>query len=79
MTMGVGVFWDDAEGKLFEIEYFCGIDVNHLDHVPEFTTVPAIWPRYRELLRRRCLPPSTLERVRATLAHPQFQNRPRAR
>ena len=40
---------------------------------------PQLCRGYRELLRRRCLPPSTLERVRATLAHPQFQNRPRAR
>ena len=31
---------------------------------------------YRRLLQNRRLPPSTLERVRATLALPQFQNRP---
>ena len=48
MTTGIQVRWPDpdADGKLFEIEYFCGIDVNRLDHVPEFTTVPAIWPHY---------------------------------
>ena len=34
---------------------------------------------YRRCLRNRCLPPPTLERVRATLALPQFQNRPPAR
>ena len=34
---------------------------------------------YRRLLQNRRLPPSTLERARATLALPQFQNRPCAR
>ena len=49
MTVGIQVIWPDSDGRVtpqpFEIEYFCGIDVNHLDVVPEFTTVPALWPR----------------------------------
>ena len=47
MTTGIRVTWPDSDGKVDEIEYFCGIDVNQLDHIPEFTTVPAIWPRYK--------------------------------
>ena len=51
MTKGIRVNWRPAadgkrEATPYEIEYFCGIDVNHLDQPPEFTTVPAVWPRY---------------------------------
>ena len=51
MTKGVRVNWRPAaDGKrkaaANEIEWFCGIDVNHLDHAPEFTTVPVLWPHY---------------------------------
>ena len=37
---------------------------------------PKLSAAYRRLLRNRHLPPSTLERVRATLALPEFQYRP---
>lgn len=46
MTTGVRVFGTDT-GKIVEIEYFYGIDVADLDHIPEFTTVQAFWPRYK--------------------------------
>ena len=46
MTTGIRVFGTDA-GKVVEIEYFFGIDVADLDHIPEFTTVQAFWPRYK--------------------------------
>ena len=48
MTTGVRVIWPDADDgkKTDEIEYFYGIDVDQLDHIPEFTTVPAVWPHY---------------------------------
>ena len=51
MTTGVRVNWRyAAAGKRKaapnEIEWFYGIDVNHLDHPPEFTTVPVLWPHY---------------------------------
>ena len=36
-------------------------------------------PYYRELLKDKCLPRATLNRVGVTLALPQFQNRPPAR
>ena len=51
MTKGVRVNWRlAADGKrkaaANEIEWFCGIDVNHLDHAPKFTTVPVDWPHH---------------------------------
>ena len=51
MSTGVRVNWRyAADGKReaapSEIEYFCGIDVHHLDHAPEFTAVPVLWPHY---------------------------------
>lgn len=36
---------------------------------------PGLSADYRELLRNRCLPPTTLQRVGATLASPLFQSR----
>ena len=47
MTRGVRVIGRDADGSIVEIEYFYGIDVADLDHIPEFTKVPAFWPQYR--------------------------------
>lgn len=47
MTTGVRVIGTDADGKTVEIEYFYGIDIADLDHIPEFTTVQAFWPRYK--------------------------------
>ena len=46
MTTGVRAIWRDDDGKVDEIEYFCGIDVAQLEHIPDFTKVPAVWPRY---------------------------------
>ena len=46
MTTGIQINWSDANGNINEIEYFYGIDVNNLDHIPEFTTVQAFWPGY---------------------------------
>ena len=46
MTTGIRVFGTDPGGKTVEIEYFYGIDVADLDHIPEFTKVQAFWPRY---------------------------------
>ena len=40
---------------------------------------PSVSATYRRCLQNRCLPPSTLDRVRDTLALPQFQDRPPAR
>ena len=47
MTKGIRVIWHDNEGNIDEMEYFYGIDVDQLDHIPEFTRVQAVWPRYR--------------------------------
>ena len=46
MTMGIEVVWRDDNGHDEEIEYFSGIDVDHLDTIPRFESVPAVWPRY---------------------------------
>ena len=54
MTTGIRVIWPDVDGKLdadgkvvdAEIDYFCGIDVDQLGHIPEFTTVPSFGPRH---------------------------------
>ena len=46
MTTGVRVIWSDAHGNTDEINYFYGIDVADLDHIPEFTSVQVFWPRY---------------------------------
>ena len=48
MTKGIRVLWSDPDDPnvIIEIEYFHGIDVDQLDEVPQFTTVPAVWPRH---------------------------------
>ncbi|MDE0423212.1 MAG: HNH endonuclease [Gammaproteobacteria bacterium] len=46
MTIGIEVVWRDDNGHDEEIEYFSGIDVHHLDAIPRFESVPAVWPRY---------------------------------
>ena len=46
MTKGIEVIWRDDNGHDDEIEYFSGIDVDHLDSIPRFESVPAVWPRY---------------------------------
>ena len=48
MTTGIRVIWPDIDGKVVdaEIDYFCGIDIDQLDHIPEFTTGPTFLPRY---------------------------------
>ena len=48
MTRGIKVIWPDEEGKIDEIEYFRGIDVDSLDRIPEFGVVTAVWPRYKQ-------------------------------
>lgn len=47
MTKGIEVIWRDDEGKVDEIEYFSGIDVDDLDNLPALSSVRAWWPRYR--------------------------------
>ena len=47
MTRGIRVIWPDENGKIDEIEYFCGIDVDNLDGIPPLVSVRAIWPRYQ--------------------------------
>ena len=47
MTIGIEVVWRDADGHDEEIEYFSGIDVDRLDSIPRFESVPAVWPRYQ--------------------------------
>ena len=55
-TKGIQVIWPTEEGsrEIDEIEYFYGIDVNHLDHIREFarelTSVQAVWPQYGGML-----------------------------
>lgn len=44
MTKGIRVIWPDEKGGIDEIEYFCGIDINNLDYIPTFSSVPADWP-----------------------------------
>ena len=45
MTKGIKVIWPyEGQKNTFEIEYFCGIDVDDLGEIPEFRTVPAVWP-----------------------------------
>ena len=46
MTTGIEVVWRDDNGHAEEIEYFSGIDVDALDSIPRFESVPAVWPRY---------------------------------
>ncbi|MYA59936.1 MAG: HNH endonuclease [Chloroflexi bacterium] len=47
MTIGIEVVWRDDKGRVDEIEYFSGIDVHHLDSIPRFESVPAVWPLYK--------------------------------
>ena len=47
MTTGIRVFGTDPGRQIVEIEYFYGIDVADLDHIPEFTKIQAFWPRYK--------------------------------
>ena len=45
MTAGIRVRWDEVpEIEVGEIEYFYGIHVADLNHIPEFTRVQAFWP-----------------------------------
>lgn len=46
MTKGIKVIWLDENDRIDEIEYFCGIDIDDLHSIPEFTSVRADWPRY---------------------------------
>ena len=46
MTIGIEVIWRDGKGRDEEIDYFAGIDVDHLDSIPRFESVPAVWPQY---------------------------------
>lgn len=49
MTRGIQVIWPGENGnpnKPDEIEFFHGIDVDHLDQIPKFTKVPTLWPQY---------------------------------
>lgn len=46
MTKGIQVVWPDANDRIDEIEYFGGIDVDNLDRIPAFSSVPTYWPRY---------------------------------
>ena len=48
MTTGIKVIWLDEKGKVDEIEYFPGIDVDNLERIPKFGTVTAVWPQYKE-------------------------------
>ena len=44
MAKGIKVIWPYEGGTIAEIEYFCGIDVDDLGSIPDFTTVPTEWP-----------------------------------
>ena len=46
MTRGIRVVWRDTNNRIDEIEYFSGIDVDNLDRIPAFSSVPADWPHY---------------------------------
>ena len=46
MTKGIRIAWPDARNHVDEIEYFSGIDVDNLDRIPAFSSVPAFWPLY---------------------------------
>ena len=45
MSKGIEVTWPDADGKIDEVEYFSGVDVDTLDALPSFSTVPTVWPQ----------------------------------
>lgn len=47
MTKGIRVIWPDENGDIDEIEYFPGIDVDHLVTLPAFSSVRADWPRHQ--------------------------------
>ena len=40
MTKGIRIEWPGDEGRIVEIEYFCGIDIDCLNQVPELTLTP---------------------------------------
>ena len=46
MTKGIQVIWLDDNNRVDEVEYFSGIDVENLDHIPTFSSVLVDWPRY---------------------------------
>ena len=60
MAKGIKVIWCDDAKAVFEIEYFDGIDVDNLDNIPAFSSVPADWPQHdggtgvRYNVRARC-------------------------
>lgn len=60
MAKGIQVIWRDDAKAVFEIEYFDGIDVDNLDNIPAFSSVPADWPQHdggtgvRYNVRARC-------------------------
>ena len=48
MMKGIRVLWPgNRKGSVEEVEYFYGVDVHDLGHIPEFTSVPVFWPKYR--------------------------------
>ena len=46
MTNGIKVVWR-VNRNIDEVEYFCGIDVDHLATIPPISSVRATWPRYK--------------------------------
>ena len=44
MAKGIKVIWPYEGGTIAEIEYFCGIDVDDLASISDFTKVPTEWP-----------------------------------
>ena len=90
MTKGIEVIWPAQwsperrnRGKIEEIEYFCGIDVNQLDDIPKFTRVRAFspqnypnWPKWIEyVVAARCKRnPSKENEVRLAVTYNQGKN-----
>ena len=48
MTRGIEIRWAGDDGKIDEIEYFCGIDTADLERLPQFSKVHSAWPRDEE-------------------------------
>ena len=46
MTNGIKVIWRDNR-NIYEVEYFCGVDVDHLASIPPISSVRTTWPRYK--------------------------------
>ena len=77
MAKGITITWHD-ENDLIEVEHFYGIDVGNLGCIPEFDTVTAYWPHYKQVVEyhidARCERKSSRE-VHLIVTYDKAQNR----